>query len=378
MRRGLIVLILVAAAITGIVFLSVWTLTRKPPDHQSAEPPTLRASYTKYQFDHSGRTVQFGIQPFWMPAGNIAEVMSRDLILTQELGELGLSIRFHAFLKGDDITFFVKQGDLQGGMVGDMPALLAAAALDIVIPAATHQGFDHIVASRELLITDLKGKRIGYPYGSVSHRTLLEALASDGVTEDQVSLMPQEVTDLPGALAGGLIDAFAAWEPATMAALSKVPTASAIHRSRHLGLIYFTRAFATAHTEAMRRLLAGEIRAVRWLTADRNNLARSCRWVAERSREPGTENLVMSPDKCSAIIAELGQMQFVLVIPERDFRAGGHLEREFEFLKSLGKISSTVVWADVRRKLDRSVMTEILANPLKYRLDEFRYELGGD
>ena len=86
----------------------------------------------------------------------------------------------------------------------------------------------------------------------------------------------------------------------------------------------------------------------------------------------------MSPDKCSAIIAELGQMQFVLVIPERDFRAGGHLEREFEFLKSLGKISSTVVWADVRRKLDRSVMTEILANPLKYRLDEFRYELGGD
>ncbi|MEW6530598.1 MAG: ABC transporter substrate-binding protein [Thermodesulfobacteriota bacterium] len=378
MKRGLVAFILAVAAIAGIVVLTVWTGTKRPTDQKIAEPPNLHTSYTKYQFDHSGRTVHFGIQPLWMPAGNIAEVMSRDAILTQELGKLGLSIRFHAFLKGDDITFFVKKGDLQGGMVGDVPALLAAAVLDILIPAATHQGFDHIVASRELLIRDLKGKRIGYPYGSVSHRTLLEALASDGVTEDQVSLIPQEVTDLPDALAGGFIDAFAAWEPATMAALSKAPTASAIHRSRHLGLVYFTREFATNHSEAMHRILAAEIRAVRWLTADRNNLARSCKWVAERSLGRGTENLVMSPDKCSAAIAELGQMQFVLVIPERDLRAGGYLEREFEFLKSLGNISSTVVWTDVRKKLDRSIMTEILASPLKYRVDEFRYELGDD
>jgi NitT/TauT family transport system substrate-binding protein len=376
MGRGFIALILVAAAIAGIVFLSVRTVAKKPADEKSIEDLARHPIYSKYQYDKSRGIVHFGIQPLWMPAGNIAEVMSRDAILSEALGKLGLTIRFHPFLKGDDITFFIKRGDLQGGMIGDMPALLAAAALDVIIPAATHQGFDHIVASKTLLISDLKGKRIGYPFGSVSHRTLLEALLSEGMNEDQVSLIPQEVSALPAALKNGLIDAFAAWEPATMSALSQVPSATIIHRSRHLGLVYFTKNFATAHREAMRQILAAEIRAIKWLTDSRKNLAQSCKWVSERSQGLGPEKPAVSSDKCASLIAQVGQMDFVAVVPERDLRAGGHLHREFEFLKSLGKVSSSVSWLDVSRKLDRSVITEILANRLKYRLDEFRYELG--
>jgi len=163
----------------------------KPPAASAPVDLNRHPIYSTYAFPKDKSIIHMGIQPLWIFEGNIAEVMTRDRILAKKLQELGLRISFHRFLKGEDVNFFVRQGDLHGGMVGDLPTLAIAAAVDVVIPASVNQSYDSIITNRPMLVRDLKGKRVAYPEGSVSHRALLEALASEGLSRRQVELVPQ-------------------------------------------------------------------------------------------------------------------------------------------------------------------------------------------
>ena len=76
------------------------------------------------------------------------------------------------------------------------------------------------------------------------------------------------------------------------------------------------------------------------------------------------------------MIAESGDLDMVPVIPEEDLQENGHLCREFEFLKALGRIPQTKEWRDVVRQFDRKIVKEVLGHGRKYRLNEFDYVTG--
>jgi len=130
--------------------------------------------YSTYEYG-SDDVIDIGSQPLFVPTGNLSEVMRRDQLLNGALGELGFKTRFHPFLKGADLNFFLERGDLDAGFAGDNPALTACATSGVVVAALVMRGSAAIVSADNTMVADLDGKRIGYALGSNAHFALLEA-----------------------------------------------------------------------------------------------------------------------------------------------------------------------------------------------------------
>ena len=56
----------------------------------------------------------------------------------------------------------------------------------------------------------------------------------------------------------------------------------------------------------------------------------------------------------------------------------GRLFKGFNFLRDLGKIPPSSEWNDVYNSFDLKIISEIVADPKKYRTDEYHYDTGGE
>jgi NitT/TauT family transport system substrate-binding protein len=337
--------------------------------------------YANYEFNKDDKVINLGTQPVYMPTGLISEMMKRDAILEQALSEIGRQIRFYPFLKGDDVNFFLKRGDLDAGIGGDMPALTAAATFDIVVTNLVQQGFTSIIAGKYMLISGLRGKRIGYAFGSNAHYSLLQALAGAGLDEKNVRLIPMDVNRMPQALRSGDIDAFSAWEPTPSIALKKQNDAVIIHRNLSSGYLYFLKTFSDENHEAVKHIVASAIRAIRWMQVSNENLIKACSWTKKTAEELIGENIELSSEE----IAELAKKDIIGMrqpcrIPDSSLEDNTSLHDELEFLKASGKIPVSADWNDVWSSFDRRIVNEVLAGPKEYRIYEYDYlgEGGGD
>lgn len=333
--------------------------------------------YSTYDFGSAVKVIDMGVQPLWLPTSIITEAMRRDAVLTEQLTELGLAIRFHPFLKGADVNFFLERGDLEVGIGGDMPTLTAAARSNVLVASLTQQGYCSIVARRHMLLKELRGKRIGYAFGSNAHYALLDALSLAGLAETDVRLIPVDVNEMPDALNQDTIDAFSAWEPTPTVALARFEDQVVIHRSLSTGYLYFSRAFAEGNPEGVHLVVASELRAVYWLNERRENLLQAARWALEEGRKLSPEVGVLSENDY-AFLAERDLLGFlsVALLPENVLSKEGPLFREFEFLRRLGRISDAATWEGVRSCFDQSIIEQVLTEKQKYKVDTFRYQEG--
>jgi NitT/TauT family transport system substrate-binding protein len=329
--------------------------------------------YSTYRFSRDGSAVHFAHQPLAAPEGLVAEVMKRDAVLKKNLRAMGREVVFHPFLKGADIDFFIRRGDVDLATVGAVPTLLLAAGGDIHVTAITKMGSAALITKRKYRdIKDLKGRRIGYPDGSTAHLGLLTALSAAGMAEADVRMTPMEVAELPGALADGRIDAFSAFEPTPTGALAAHPDFVAIQRFHLSGYLLQTRAFAERDPEASRQIHASYARSLRWLRKSGRNIETAARWTLE-----AIEALTGKKPEVTA-----GQLERILrndtlrfaespVLGEGDFRKGDFLHKSFLFLQAQGKMPADARWETVERAPNRRVMREILSAPTKYGLGAY-------
>jgi NitT/TauT family transport system substrate-binding protein len=330
--------------------------------------------YAAYKFEKSPNVVNIGVQPLYMPTNIIVEAMKRDAVLGREMEKIGVKLKFYDFLKGADVNFFLQRGDLHGGFAGDMPTLVAASKMKIKIPALAEMGFTSIVSKKLYSIKELRGRRIGYAFGSNAHYGLLNALTAAGIAPNDVSLVAMEISDMPDALAAGRIDAFSAWEPTVKETLKSQPKTRVIHRSISSGYLYFTQDFCTQRTDALRAVLAAEIRAVRWLQRDRENLLRAAGWAADAASVVSRQKNALTRKQTAWLAAnDLLGMDSEPRIPMRELSEGGQLHTEFQFLKSIRLVEQSTQWSAVLESFDTAVMDEILANPSKYRVRDYDY-----
>ncbi len=367
-------LILLTAAL--IVALFALFRSRNYEDASTSPPADLadHPIYSKYDFGHEAGIIDIGAQPLYMPTGLITEAMDRDEILRSALSELGLEIRLHPFLKGDDVNYFLRRGDLEGGIGGDMPAVTAASSFDIIIPALIQQGFCSIMADHYMAVPELRRKRIGYALGSNAHYALLNVLASEGLTEKDVILVPMEMTDMPEALRSRRVSAFCAWEPTPTLTLMDIPDAVVIHQSLISGFLYFLADFHADHPEAVRQIIAAETRAIRWLKADRRNLLLAGRWNLAACNDLAGRDMGLSVEQM-AELARLDILGFGTVpfVPQKYQTREGRIFSEFNFLKNLGKIPKNATWDKVQSSFDSTVVEAIISQPERYKLDTFEY-----
>lgn len=333
--------------------------------------------YSRYDFGKAPGVINFATQPLAVPIGVIAEVMKRDRILRSSLREKGVEIRFHPFLKGNDVTFFLKQGKIDATMAGDIPTIIAASSFDIVVTALVKQGFSAIVAKGPVTVAGLKGRRIGYPPVSNAHHALLAALSSANLKETDVRLSPMEISEMVDALAAGRIDAFAAWEPVPSIALKRIENAVILFKHLNPSYLYFSRPLVEHHPEAASLLIASVIRALAWMKSKEEHLRMAGEWALAAKEQLQGKQVGLSAEEIAVLtMQEIKGITSSPSIPERELTEKGSIREKFDFLKSRGDLAASATWEKVMRSFDRGAISGVLANPRKYRLNSFDYDLG--
>lgn len=370
-----ILILVFIIALINVPFLSICR-AEKLAVGESANIPNSQI-YSDYEFIKSKSVINIGIQPLWIPTNLIAEVMKRDLILRDILQNDGMEIKWYPFLKGNDVNMFLKNGSLHGGIGGDMPAITAAANMNIVIPAITQHGFISIVANKQMLISDLKGKRIGYAFGSNAHYALLDILNRAGLSEEDVKLVKLEVSMMQEALNNGRIDAFSAWEPTPTLAVKYSNKAVNIFKSISSGYFYFTDSFVKEHVKTTYNIIASELRAILWMQDNHYNLLTACGWVIEAYKNFIGKDLALSPDEIADLaMDDIVGISYAPVISMDKLKINGSMYNEFNFLKGLNKIPQSVKWNRIYNSFNANITKRITTEFKHYQLRKFSYDQG--
>ena len=348
---------------------------RQPPP--AARPADLSRDplYESYRFGGEG-VIDFGAQPLAMPESSVSALIGRDRILASRLKETGQVLKQFPFSKGKDIAYFLHNGSLEAGVLGDMPALTAAAGGDILVCAMIKRGFSSLVAGRPMLVRDLKGKRIATGLGSTAHFSLLAALADDGLSEADVTLVDMEVDAMPTALAQGKVDAFCAWEPTPTIGFAAHPEFHLIHKGLSLGFLCLRRDFVATHPVESREIIAAVARSCLWMQSQ-GNLDRAAGWSrSDASRFQVGEYPLTDAQTADLIHHDLINIPIAPQIPEKLLVEHGLLWQEFQFLKKTGKIPPTASWSTVRAAFDLSLIRGVFADPGRFGLERFDYDGG--
>jgi NitT/TauT family transport system substrate-binding protein len=156
--------------------------------------------------------------------------------------EAGIEVELLWFEYGPSMEAFTG-GQVDAVMVTNGDALVTGAggAKNIMILVTDYSNGNDMVVARPGIasLKDLKGKKIGVEVGFVDHLLLLNGLKKAGMSESDVELVPTPTNQAPQVLASGQVDAIAAWQPNSGAALKAVPGSKPVYTSAdEPGLIY--------------------------------------------------------------------------------------------------------------------------------------------
>jgi NitT/TauT family transport system substrate-binding protein len=154
----------------------------------------------------------------------------------------GVEVELLWFEYGPSMEAFTA-GKVDAVMVTNGDALVTGATggKNVMILVTDYSnGNDMVVAKPGIKsLKDLKGKKIGVEVGFVDHLLLLNGLKKAGLSESDVTLVPTPTNQTPQVLASGQVDAVAAWQPNSGAALKALPGSTAVYTSAdEPGLIY--------------------------------------------------------------------------------------------------------------------------------------------
>lgn len=328
--------------------------------------------YKDYEFSDDKKVIEVGFQPLLIPTSLISEVMKRDKILKEELGKQGYSIKFHEFLKGDDINYFIEKEDLEVGIGGDMPAIRAISTGRAVAVSLTQEGPVSIVSRDLQEVQELRGKKVGYALGSSTHFYLLNTLEKNNIDVEEVVLVQMDVNEMAEALRNKDIDAFSAWEPIPTIALNKYPEFIITHRGISHGFLYIKKEIMQENPDIARLLVASEIRALRWIRGSKDNIDLAALWVFETVKKFDPESELPISE-----LVYLAKKDLVGILTKEYPRIdsellsdNGVIKNEFEFLLELGLIPMDTEWEKVKEGFNQEIIEEVINNPEKYRLFE--------
>jgi ABC-type nitrate/sulfonate/bicarbonate transport system substrate-binding protein len=332
-----------------------------------------QAYFDAYGLASESPTVDVGVQPLGYPSGVISAVMQRDRILKKTLLDAKLPLKMHPFRRGADMLGLLSERKLDAGLLGDMPTILAASVGRVVIVGLVKQTSTAIVARGTNQVAGLSGKRIAFVEASSAHHTLLQGLASAGIAQSQVNLVPLGVGDMPEALERGDVDAFAAWEPAPTIAMGKSEKNHIVFRGQSSDYFVLEQDFVQRSPQAARHVVASFYRAIEWMRRSPANLNRAARWALADttafSGKPAQLGAVQVASITHREILSIPSAPTLLINP-----AAPPLKGEYQFLSGLGKLPAAAQWENVEKAFRYDGLAQVLNDARTYRLRSFDYD----
>ena len=164
-----------------------------PPEEPSAEPVTLNIGYMN----------NYG--SLWA------------LAAAQNLGyfeEEGITLELTSFDNGPNIIAAMENGTVNIGYIGDGAHSLCVQGNASIIALSHISNGDAVIGGPDVnSIADLKGKTVAYSSGTTSENILVQALASEGMTMDDIKAMDMDASAIVTAMLSGKVDACAIWSP---------------------------------------------------------------------------------------------------------------------------------------------------------------------
>lgn len=317
--------------------------------------------------------IDLGTQPLGYPSGVITAVMQRDKILRKALDENKQALKSHPFRRGADMVKLLADQRLEAGLLGDMPTILAAVTSKVWIVGLVKQTFTAIVARELTQVSDLTGKRVAYAPGSSAHHSLLQGLASAGISEHQVTLVALEIDQMPDALEAGKIDAFAGWEPASTIALAKNKRNHILFRGLSSDYFVINQEFARRSPQAALKLVAGFVRAIQWMRHSQSNLNTATVWAMADTVAFSGKPAAVSVAQIAAItrreILDIPSAPTILSNP-----SAPPLRNEFLFLSKLGKLPADASAQQLESALSYGGLAQVMSDVEKFQIDRFDYQ----
>lgn len=182
-------------------------------------------------------------------------------------------------------------------------------------------------------VEDLKGKRVAVTRGTDPHIFLVRALAGVGLTEKDVTVVPLQHQDGRAALERGDVDAWSGLDP--MMAAAEVGGAVLFYRKPEAntwGILNVREEFATAHPDAVKKVIAAYEEARAWALAHPEDLKKLFAAitklpdaVVERqigARTDFSTSAIGEPQRESILAAGLALQQAGVIQQSVDVKAG--------------------------------------------------------
>lgn len=141
--------------------------------------------------------------------------------------EAGIEVQLWEFADGPTIINAMESGTIDMGYIGHGAHKLCIQGKAKIFALSHISNGDAVIGGPEVkTLEDLKGKQIGYCSGTSSEDILKNALASVGLTMDDVKAMDMSAENLTTAMLSGSLDACACWSPNSLKIMDEMEGAT--------------------------------------------------------------------------------------------------------------------------------------------------------
>ena len=216
--------------------------------------------------------------------------------------ELGTEVNIINFDSGKDVNTAFASGSIDISELGSSPTALGLANdidyevfwIGDIIGAAESLAVRNDSGIESL--SDLKGKKIGTPFASTAHYSLLNALKAEGISEGDVTIFDLQPADIYAAWERGDIDAAYVWYPVLSQLLENGKTIMDSAKLAEKGVItadfnVVRTAFAKENPQIVANYVKAQIKANDILLNQADQAAGDIAAILEISKEDAAEQI---------------------------------------------------------------------------------------
>ncbi|WP_117139601.1 ABC transporter substrate-binding protein [Pseudomonas amygdali] len=291
--------------------------------------------------------------------GGVADVLVWRQLLEKEFQEDGIKVEWQFFkAAGPAINEALANKQVDFAFYGDLPAIIGKAnGLDITLLAATGRQGNAYLGVRQGLdvksLQDLKGKTLAVFRGTIFHLSLVNALASVGMTERDLRVVNMDLAASTAALSTGRVDAV--WGSSNLYELQDKGLAYVALSSGDLGgvggvqsVLVGSKEFLASYPDITRRLLRVLAGAYDWISVPSNRQV----YLGEAARRSGFTQ--------EQVDRAMGTLSFGDILqPDLDAPFIESLDKQVSLAKEMRLIRKSfnaADWADTRPLLEAKAL----------------------
>ena len=209
---------LISLALAGVMALSLAACGSTPSSTPASTPASGSTSASTPASEPAEEFETVDLRVAYMPNMGSNSLLATALNMGY-FEQMGLNVTLTEFQGGPQEIAAMASGDIDISQIGHGAHALCIEGQAKIFHLDCTSLADAVVANTDKgisSIADLKGKTIAVSSGTSAEIILNLALASAGLTQDDVTLVEMDANGMVSAMVSGGVDACATWSPSTM------------------------------------------------------------------------------------------------------------------------------------------------------------------